>query len=618
MISLYSEISKLVGLEGLEETIEIPKPGFGDLASTICFDLAKRQKQSPQKMAEEIAAGTKIPENSIIERVEAKSGYLNFFLNPQKFAKAVLDEMEKQKQEYGKYRTKKKKILVEHTSINPNKAIHIGHARNSCLGDSIARILKFVGHGVQVLNYIDDSGTQVADIIVGFKSLGYPIKTEKKFDQYCGDDVYVSVNRVYEKNPELKGKRLEVIKSIEKGGNELSEFSEKIVDKVLSAQLETLWRLGIFFDVLTTETCILRSKLWEKSFEKLKKKNLVYLGAGKNAGCWMLKLSDLDEFKGMENPDKALVRSDGTVLYAGKDIAYAMWKHGLMKDFYYEKFVTQPNKKILWRTSNKKKAKPSQPFGNADMSINVVDVRQSYEQDVVATALKMISGEKNYTHYDYEVVSLSKKTAESLGVPIDSEIIHMSGRKGLFVNVDTVIEKISEKAYDETKKRNPTENDAWLRKTSGSIAASTLRYELTKIDRDKIIVFDIDDSLRLDGNTASYLQYAYARARRILEKSKGPPGKADFENVTDVEKQLLKSLFYFPIVVKKSAETLSPQEMCKYAYQICANFNKFYQFCPVLNAEKNARAFRLRLVARFADVLKNALELIGVQPIERM
>ncbi len=616
MISLYPEIRKIAGLEGIEKTIEIPKPGFGDLTSTICFDLAKRQKQNPQKIAEEIVAKARIPENSIIERVEAKSGYLNFFLDPRKFAQTVLGDIERQKQDYGKYPSKKKRILVEHTSINPNKAIHIGHARNSCLGDSIARILKFVGNDVSVLNYIDDSGAQVADIIIGFKFLKCPLKTRKKFDQYCGDDVYVSVNRMYEKNPLLQSKRMDIIKSIEKGGNQISKFSENIVGKVISAQLETLWGLGIFFDLLATETYILRSKFWEKAFKKLKKKNLVYLGTGKNEGCWMLKLSDLDEFKGMENPDKILVRSDGTVLYAGKDIAYAMWKHGLIEDFSCEKFVTQPNRKILWRTSLNKKS--SQSFGNADTSINVVDVRQSYEQDVVATALKMVSGEKNYIHYDYEVVSLSKKTADALGVSADTEIIHMSGRKGLFVNADTVLGRLSEKTYGETKKRNPEESDAWLRRVSESVAASTLRYELTKIDRDKIIVFDIDDSLKLEGNTASYLQYTYARARRILEKSKVKPGKAGLENVTDIEKQLLKSLFYFPMFVEKSATTLSPQEMCKYAYQICTNFNRFYQFCPVLNAEKGVREFRLRLVACFADVLRNALELIGIQPIERM
>ncbi len=616
MVSLYSEIKKIVRLEGIEKTIEIPKPGFGDLASTICFDLAKRRKQNPQKIAEEIVAKTRIPENSTIERVEAKSGYLNFFLDSRKFAQTVLEDIEKRKQGYGKYPSKKKRILVEHTSINPNKAMHIGHARNSCLGDAIARILRFVGNDVSVLNYIDDSGAQVADIIIGFKFLKYPLKTRKKFDQYCGDDVYVAVNRLYEKTPSLQSKRTDIIKSIEKGENQISKFSENVVGKVLSAQLETLWRLGIFFDLLVTETYILRSKLWEKAFKRLKKKNLVYPGTGKNEGCWLLKLSDLDEFNGMENPDKILVRSDGTVLYAGKDTAYAMWKHGLVEDFSCEKFVAQPNKKVLWRTSLNKKPSPS--FGNADTSINVVDVRQSYEQDVVAAALRMISGEKNYIHYDYEVVSLSKKTADALGVSADAEIIHMSGRKGLFVNADTVLGKLSEKTYDETKKRNPGESDAWLRKVSESVAASTLRYELTKIDRDKIIVFDIDDSLKLEGNTASYLQYAYARARRILEKSSVRRGKARFDNVTDIEKQLLKGLFYFPMFVEKSAETLSPQEMCKYAYQICTNFNKFYQFCPVLTAEKGVRGFRLRLVACFADVLKDALELVGIQPIDRM
>lgn len=613
MLKVYSEIKKLVPLENIENTLESPDPSFGDVASTVCFSLAKQQKKPPSKIAEEIVQSVKLPKNSVIERVEAKGGYINFFFNRSRLSKAVINEAVKKS--YGKPDINRKKVIVEHTSVNPNKALHVGHIRNSCLGDAIVRMLRFAGNKVQEINYIDDSGAQLADIIVGFKFLNIPMTTDMKFDQYCGNEVYVRVNKIYETKPELQTKRSETIRKIEKGGNETSKLAGSIVEKILGAQLETLGRMGISFDLLVTETAVLRSKLWEEAFQRLRSSGLVYKETeGENAGCWLLKLSDRPEFSNLENADKILSRSDGTVLYTGKDIAYAMWKHGLLDDkFGYELFSSEPR---TWITSAGGRAKKG--FGGADKTVTIVDVRQSYAQDVVVAALEMLTNKKvDYNHYDYGVVTLSKNTAEQLGFATETQT-HMSGRKGLFVNVDDVLNTLEKKAHEETKKRNAGADEKWLRETAKKIARSALRYEMVKIDRENMINFDTEESLRLDGNTSPYLQYAYARSLKILLKAGKIPKPFATESITDAESEIIKSLMNFPAVVDKAVISLSPQEICRYAYSLCSLFNKFYQDSPVLHAEGKTKAFRLNLVKSFVAVLGKCFDFIGIDALQKM
>ncbi len=614
MLKIYSEIRKLIQLENIESTLEAPRdPSFGDIASTICFNLARERKMSPVKIAEQMAASVKIPENSIIERIEARAGYINFFFNRAKLANEVIKETAGKN--YGKTARKGKNVIVEHTSVNPNKALHVGHIRNSCLGDALVRMLKFAGHRVQEINYIDDSGSQLADIMVGFKFLNIPVETKLKFDQYCGNEVYVRVNKIYETSPELQLKRGEIIREIEKGNNATSEIADSVVEKILRAQLETLARMGISFDLLVSETAVLRSNMWDEAFEALKNAGLVYNAAdGKNKGCWLLKLSDRPEFSKLESGDKILSRSDGTVLYTGKDIAYAMWKHGMVRDKFNYKLFSKGSR--TWMTSGK--GKPAKKFGNAEKTIAIVDVRQSYAQDVVAAALEMLAGKKvDYNHYDYGVVTLSKNAAQQLGFDADAAI-NMSGRKGLFINVDDVLNILEKKAYEETKKRNGGAPEKWLIETARKIARSALRYEMVKIDRENTITFDTEESLRLDGNTAPYLQYAYARSLKILEKAGKIPKLKPAGSITDTESEIIKNLMNFPVIVEKSVETLSPQEICRYAFNLCSLFNKFYQDSPVLHAEEPLKTFRLNLVRAFANVLGKSLGLIGVDALEKM
>ncbi|MFH0889620.1 MAG: arginine--tRNA ligase [Candidatus Aenigmatarchaeota archaeon] len=614
MRKVSEEIGKLLNLPGVEITLETPpEPEFGDIATTACFSLAKQERKPPAKIAESIVNNTKIPKNSLIERMEAKAGYINFFFNRANLAKMIVSES--MKKGYGKPKPSRKSVIVEHTSVNPNKALHVGHIRNSCLGDSIANILSFCGNKVSRVNYIDDSGAQVADIIVGFRFLGIQQETKMKFDQYCGNEVYVKVNKLYESDQKLQEERQHVIRNIEAGNNELSDFAEKTVERILAAQLVTLQRMGIGFDLLVKETSVLRAKLWDSAFEKLRASGFVYKEAGgKNAGCWVLKLSDRPEFSKLENADKILARSDGTVLYTGKDIAYAMWKHGMVKDMFgYRKFGK------AWETGAYRKTKHPK-FGSVDRSINIIDVRQSYAQDVVAAALEMLApGKADYTHYDYGVVALSRNTMQQLGIAVeDGNIFHMSGRKGVFINVDDVLDILENKAYEETRKRNLGADESWLRSTASKIARSALRYEMTKIDRENTITFDMEESLRLDGNTASYLQYTHARSMKILEKAGKMPKLSLPETITDTEFEIIKAVMSFPDMIEKSCSSISPQEVCRYAYSLCTLFNRFYHDSPVLRAEGATKDFRLNLVKSFLAISEKCLDLVGIDALDKM
>lgn len=594
------------------------RPEFGDVSCNIGFLLAKPLKKKSYDIAESIAKEYKKNKGSLVSEVTAHvSGYLNFIANYSILIKSII--LLSVKENYGEIDLgKNSKIVVEHTSVNPNKALHIGHVRNIIIGDTVARILQKAKYDVRVLNYVDDSGLQVADIIVGFKYGGFSKEppNDQKFDHYCGDIVYVNITERYDKEPSLAEKRVLVLKELEEGTSEIARFGEEITCRVLEEQLKTCWRLGVTYDCLNFESQIVHSHLWNTIFEKMKSMGIIYLEKeGKNAGCWLIK----SEFEVDE--DKILVRSNGIATYIAKDIPYAAWKLGILADpFYYKQYTVQNNGRILWATT----------LGNTGMKLNftgntvvtVIDSRQSRLQKIITKIMSDFKSEgKSYVHLGYEAVTLSADTAKTLNLDTGGKSIQMSGRKGLYVNADYVLDILGVRTYEEAKKRNPELDEVTLVKISEQVAVGAIRYAMIKQDLDKIITFDMMESLSLEGDTGPYLQYSYARAMRILEKAgKEPEFDVSFDNLNTVhERYLVKTIGRFDIQVEDSAKNVSPKIIAKYCYDLAVAFNSFYEHVPVLTAERKELVnTRLCLVSSFKNTLGKALSLLGIDTPNRM
>jgi len=510
-------------------------------------------------------------------------------------------------------------IVVEHTSVNPNKALHIGHVRNIIIGDTVSRILEKANYKVNVLNYIDDSGLQVADIIVGFKHLGFDQESPegKKFDHYCGDDVYVKTTEKYESDSSLEEIRKNILKELEDGNSETAKFADKITRKVLANQLETCWNLSVFYDCLNFESQIIRSGLWNKIFEKIKEMNLIeFENEGKNAGCWVIRGEDKEE-------DKVIVRSNGTATYIAKDIPYAAWKLGLLEDpFNYKKYEKeQPNSLVLWQTTLNENNFTPQNF-TGEKVITVIDSRQARLQKIITDLMgKFKSIQDAYVHLGYESVTLSSETAKVLGLDTDGKQAQMSGRKGLYVNADSVYDILKEKTKEETKKRHPEMNSSDIEKIAHNVSVGTLRYEMIKQDLDKIIVFDLTKSLSLEGDTAPYIQYTHARAARILEKSiRSPSIDVDFSLLKEqYELDLIKTIGLFDMQIRDAANTLSPKVIARYCHDLAVSFNSFYEHVKVLElGDEPLENSRLCIVNSFKITLEKALDLLGIVAPDRM
>ena len=597
---------------------EASRPEFGDVSCNIGFLLAKQLKKKPFDISESIANECNKNKGTLVSNASAhSSGYLNFTVNYSNLIKSVM-QLSKE-ENYGEIELgKNSKIVVEHTSVNPNKALHVGHVRNIIIGDTVARILQKAKYDVRILNYVDDSGLQVADIIVGFKYGGFSNEPPngQKFDHYCGDIVYVNITDRYENEPALAEKRTFVLKELEEGTSEIAKFGDEITRRVLEEQLKTCWRLGVTYDCLNFESQIIHSHLWKVVFEKMQSMGIIYLEKeGKNSGCWVIKLdSDVDE-------DKILVRSNGIATYIAKDIPYAAWKLGILEDpFYYKQYIVQNNGRILWQTVLENTGTKLDFTG--DSVVTVIDSRQSRLQKIITKIMSDFkSKEKSYVHLGYESVTLSADTAKTLHIDTAGKSIQMSGRKGIYVNADYVLDILGVRTYDEAKKRNPDLDEITLVKISEQVAVGALRYAMIKQDLDKIITFDMTESLSLEGDTGPYLQYAYARAMRILEKAgKEPDFGVSYDNLTTIhEKNLVKVLGKFDIQVEDSAKNLSPKIIAKYCYELAVAFNSFYEHAKVLTAETGELVnTRLCLVSSFAKTLGKALILLGIDVPDRM
>ena len=608
-----------MSISDIDFSVEPAKPGFGDVSSNVSFLLAKQLKKSPQEIAQLISEHYEQSHHALVSKSEAHpSGYLNFFANWEKLSQLILSESDLDTfgfVEIGKQST----IVVEHTSVNPNKALHIGHIRNIIIGDTVSRILRKADYKVNVLNYIDDSGLQVADILVGFTHFGFNQEPPngKKFDHYCGDDVYVKTTQKYEEDSSLEEIRKNVLKELEDGTSETAKFADTVTRKVLANQLETCWNLSVTYDCLNFESQIIRSGMWSKIFEKLKEMKLVeFENEGKNEGCWVIRGDGKEE-------DKVIVRSNGTATYIAKDIPYAAWKLGLLDDpFHYEKYpIEQPNNQKLWQTTLNDSDSTENNFTGQKV-ITVIDSRQDRLQKIITELMaKFKSVPDAYVHLGYESVTLSSDTAKTLGIVTDGKQAQMSGRKGLYVSADSVYDLLKEKTIQETTQRHPEMSAQEIQSIAHNVAVGTLRYEMIKYDLDKIITFDLTKSLSLEGDTAPYIQYTHARASRILEKSERSASiDVDFSLLSEKsELDLIKTIGLFGISVKDSANNLSPKVIARYCYDLAVSFNSFYEQNKVLGiGDENLENSRLCLVNSFKMTIERALDLIGIVAPDKM
>lgn len=616
-------------IDGINYTlVEPPSNAFGELTSNIAFQLAQRFNSNPYLVAKDLVDSLLIQlsnqrsRESLLNTIDAHpSGHINFRADWNVYPKAIIGEI--LDDSYGKFDFGKgKSVIIEHTSVNPNKALHVGHLRNMIIGDVLFRILSAVNYDTSVFYYVDDSGLQVADIVVGFMNAGFPIDPPDpttKFDQYCGNEVYVKINDLYIKNPDLQQKRKSVLKSIEKGNSDLSRFAKDISLRVLRDQLKTCWSLKARYDLLNFESDIVASKMWEKMFELLKNKGrAAYETEGKNKGCWVIRGSDGDD-------DKVLIRSDGTLTYVAKDMPYAAWKLGLFSDpFLYRVFSEQWDTSILWAATldTTVGSHAKRQFGGAEIVINLIDSRQSRLQTIISSTLSaVVKFEKErYMHLSYEPVTLSSRTAKSLGIDIGNTSAHMSGRKGIYVGADQIMEILYKKAKEEIRSRHPIMTDSELSGISESLGRAAVRYNMIKQDLERPIVFDLEESLSLDGDSGPYLQYAFARSQRLLEKGELTHRTNSLANLLhEKESNLIRELSKMDLIIEQCSSQLNPKLMARYAHKLAVAFNLYYEKVPILKeTSESLVSARLLLVKAFNIVMRLALNYLGIDPLNRM
>jgi len=621
---------------------QTPKIELGELATPICFELAKKLRKAPKAVAEELIRT--IGEMPGVRKIEmAGAGYINFFLDRAVVFRGAFEELVTRRK-LGAMAQDNGKVVVEHTNINPNKAAHIGHLRNAAIGDTFVRILKATGRQVEVQNYIDNTGVQVADVIVGFRYLEKKSVAEVrsliadqsvKFDYYCWD-LYARVSAFYEtEDPKhlLRGKTLQ---EIEEDGNETAEMAHLVAMTIVDCHLATMDRIGVRYDLLPRESDILHLKFWDYAFEQLKSKGAIFFeNDGKNKGCWVMRI----DTEGYDD-DKIIVRSNGTVTYVGKDIAYQLWKLGLLnQDFHYKHLNGGRN---VWVTSSTP-GEPIHPaFGHGKSVYNVIDVRQSYLQNVVRQGLLGLGYEeevKHSIHFSYEVVALSPSCAQELGITLSPEDqkrnhIEVSGRKGQGVKADDLLDRLEADAQSEVRQRNADLADSEVREISHQIAVGALRYFLLKFTRTAIISFDFKEALNFDGETGPYLQYAAVRAGNILRKMSevdenfsvqtlpGYLADASIEgylNEADDIWELIYAASRLDEIAAQTITTLEPATTAKYAFTLAQRFNLFYHRYKIISeADVARRFFYLSVVNVVQQALIKTLDMMGIQVPRRM
>ncbi len=629
-----------------------PSPHLGDLASAVCFELARVLRRSPAEIAEAVAQA--FEPGGEIARVQAAQGYVNGFFQRTVCLRRWLTETPRPESPAGD-----EKIVVEHTNINPNKAAHIGHLRNAVLGDTLVRCLRWLGRRVEVQNYIDDTGVQVADLVVGFRVLrGEDLETiRSRYDEatmrargerfdYLAWDVYAEVTRFYEEDPSRLRHREAVLRAMEQGEGPDAALADYLAHRIVQYHLETMDRIGVRYELLARESDILRLRFWEHAFARLRAQGAARLAReGKNAGCWVM---DLPNLEGTTEEEKVLVRSNGTVTYVAKDIAYQLWKFGLLdQDFRYRRFPWREREALyaLWQTTSGEGAEEHPPFGRAGRVYNVIDARQSYLQQIVVQALRCLGHEEQAArsvHFAYEMVALTPAAVEALfpEMALDDAqrrkpYLEMSGRRGLGVRADDLTDALLERARREVRARNPELDAESVEATARAIGVAALRYYMLRFSRNRVVAFDLDAALAFEGETGPYLQYSVVRARNILRKLAQRRGaqeadprhlgsRIELEAAGDEEEQsahwkLPLGIARTEAVVRAAVESLELSMVAKHAYELAQAFNSFYHRFPVAQEEEEApRLLRAAIVHLYQEGMTELLGLMGIPVPERM
>ena len=632
-----------------------PKVELGEYALPLAFELAKKLRKAPRKIAEEIVSELgPIPG---FEKLElAGAGYINARVKREELAAAlVADEKPRAELPAGK-------ILVEHSSINPNKAAHVGHLRNAILGDTFVRLLKFAGREVDVQNYIDNTGVQVADVVVGFLNIEKKSRAEieqlasqARFDYYCWD-LYARVSQWYAQDKQNLQVRQQTLHAIEEGDNETSAIADLISIAVLRRHLETMDRLDIEYDFLPRESEILHLHFWDAAFAKLKDSGvLTFETEGKNKGCWVMRRAgtaraegaegakvaagetENDEDQVAEEDQKVIVRSNGTVGYVGKDIAYHLWKFGLLgRDFGYRKFYRYPDSHDCW-ISTMVGALDHPHFGDVAEIYNVIDARQAEAQNTVIEALRGLGYNQqadHYTHFSYEMVALTPRCAAELGYQLSDEDkgrphIEVSGRKGFGVKADDLLDRLIASAKNEVDARHPQLTEAERTTIATQIAVGALRYFMLKFTKSSVIAFDFKEALSFEGETGPYAQYAVVRAANIFRKGSLDPEEfsqslANRISAAELAKylagesgneiwELWLAAAKTSYIIDQCIATTEPAYLAKHAFQLAQFFNTFYHRYPILSeTDEGRKKFLLATVAVVRRELTRVLAVMGI------
>ena len=635
--AFQSHIGTKYGLTA-EIVIEEPKQAsFGEMALPVAFQLARGLKKAPRAIATELLADL-APIPGVASFEVAGNGYINVRLDRGAYAASVLASGGSDIAT-----AKPGKIIVEHTNINPNKAAHIGHLRNAVLGDTFVRLLRATGNQVEVQNYIDNTGVQVADVVVGFHYLEKQSladvkqlidSPERPFDYICWD-LYARTSAYYDTHPEAKQWRVDTLHEIESGHGDIAELGHLIADAIVQCHLKTMLRLGVIYDVLPRESEILHMKFWAHAFELLKERKAIYLETeGKANGCWVMPASAFKDSKEDADDNKVIVRSNGIVTYVGKDIAYQLWKFGLLgKDFHYTKLLTYDNGHELWQSTAEPQPVGVKQFGGGSEVFNVIDSRQSYLQDVVVAGLRALGFNEqadHSIHFAYEMVALSPRTCVEMGIELSEEDkkkshVEVSGRKGLGVKADDLLDKLIESArtvVDASKNADKPEDER--ARVARQIGVGALRYFMLKYTRNTVIAFDFQEALSFTGDAGPYVQYAAVRAANIRKKVAAQFEILDAESAGSflADENLWQSLLLaskMDSALASAAKTGEPAHVAKYAFQLAQSFAGFYDRFRVLEeSDAKRQQFLLWLTDLYRRQFERTLEVLGIEAPEFM